>query len=458
MRAATAATLLLAACHNAAACDLGTLSQQTATIEATCCAGQEHKCATKGLPKSCSKACAPAFNAFWEDCGAYLKYLPTFSSAFTDFSQKCQHEAPSKPPPTDDCSPGKLLTIMFFSCSDVNNNDANEFCGTKCNKEVEDFVARCKSKEEGESAESIKQASKWLSNCVKEGPSKMCHDEECGGEHETQCNTADSESACKSITESKTNPVECSWKVCANTGDHHSPPPAPKIIPGCMDHKALNYDPAATVQADGACVYGHVKPPTGGVCDKRRPYGCHTEATCKQNGFQWLSCLFMQMNMGDLKACQHTNGECVRPCTASSYGNCHTQADCTAASTPQRPLQWYQPPKPYTPPGKKPRTVQPRCERACSKTSSYYCHDQHSCESVGHQWKPPSRPVGGGQFMDSGRCTNKCSKAHYSYCYSEAACKGVGMQWTMQQCCGTSCPPQGLGRCQRYANRARACS
>ena len=57
-----------------------------------------------------------------------------------------------------------------------------------------------------------------------------------------------------------------------------------KIVTGCTDKTAVNYDAKATVQTDGACIYPPPVPPPGfnpdyqgPPCTATEPYGCRTE-------------------------------------------------------------------------------------------------------------------------------------------------------------------------------------
>jgi hypothetical protein len=408
-----------------------------------------------------------------------LKYLPGANTDFTDFSQKCQHQAPP-PPNTDPCASGKLLQIMFFDCSNVDNNNPNEFCHSKCSTKVRDFVKRCQHTKSPTTKEAFDQAEKWLQKCVGGigGGDTSCHSVQCGGPHETQCRTAKSRKACDALSRTDSH-VECAWKKCA---EHHhgTPPPPPKIIAGCMDKKALNYNPKATVQGAGACVFGGVHPPLPGMCSRTSPYGgcspvslscqacgahilteplvlhiagCKTEQACVGAGQQWISCQMMVKEMHDLNACQHTQGECVRPCSAAEPQNCHSERACVVHAPA---TQWYLPPPGWHPP--LPPNVPPpppplgRCERKCSAHETYHCHTEKECVAVGKQWVPPSRPMGSGAdvaYMQPGRCTEKCTASRYGECHSQQACTAVKMQWTLSECCGTACPPEGLGRCER---------
>ena len=418
----------------------------------------------------CDAACAPVFNAFWEDCGAYLNFLPG-TTGFTDFYQVCQHQAPSTT--VSSCDSGNLLTLMFFTCADVDQLNPNTFCNTPCFTGVRDFVGRCSKSETGATSALYNQARAWMAKCPAVDAPKSCHSDACGGATDTQCGTAKTQAGCHAIT-TGANPVSCSWQTCDDDvgppppppgGPPVPPPPAPTVISGCTDPTALNFDADATVQADGACLYGGagpVDPGFGQNCAQGSPWGCNTQVLCEGSQNQWVSCQAMTQNQGCTDCCSHSQGECVRPCSGSQPENCYTQAACTTAgaptaTSPDRTTQWVAPQANYIgtmppgmPPMPPPPPPTPRCERACSEHSMYTCRTQASCEAIGKQWKPPSRPVGTtGEFVEPGRCEANCDADHYSDCITEAACTGAGMQWTYSQCCGDGCPPQGIGRCER---------
>ena len=421
-----------------------------------------------GLPSECDETCAPVFKAFWEDCGAYLNYLPG-TGGFTDFYQTCQHNDNLPSTTVSSCDSGNLLTLMFFTCADVDQLNPNTFCNTPCFTGVRDFVGRCSAQETGATSALYNQARAWMAKCPAVDRPKSCHSDTCGGATDTQCGTAHTKDGCHAIT-TGANPVSCSWQTCDDDvappptpGGPPVPPPAPpQVISGCMDPTALNFMDDATVQADGACLYGGVGPVDPGFgqnCAQGSPWGCNTQVLCEGSQNQWVSCQAMTENQGCADCCQHSQGECVRPCAPGQPENCYTQAECTTAGTPtatspDQTTQWVTPQANYEgtmPPGMPPPpppTAQ--CERACSTHSMYTCRSQASCEAIHMQWKPPSRPVGTtGDFVEPGRCETPCDAGHYSDCITQAACTAVGMQWTLSQCCGDGCPPQGIGRCER---------
>lgn len=450
----------------ARACDPQSLQTQINQIETVCCAGQD---CTAGLPAVCDADCAPTFNDFWEDCGAYLNFLPG-TSGFTDFYQACQTNAPS----TDDassCDSGNLITLMFFSCADVDQLNPNTFCNTECFHSVHDFVGRCSRQETVANAALYNQARAWMAQCPDATAPKRCHSTACGGATDAQCLTARTEAGCHAITTGD-HPVTCRWQTCGDDagppppppspGPPPPPPPPPPAVTGCMDPAALNFNPEATLQSDGACLYGGVGPVDPGFgqnCGQSSPYGCNNQKTCEDSGNQWVTCQMLNANNGCTDCCQHSAGQCVRPCSGQQPENCYTRAACTtagapSANSPTQTTQWVAPPQPYQgqlPPGvPPPPPPTPVCERACSARNLYTCRDQASCEAVHMQWKPPSRPVGTeGQFLEPGRCEEPCSAQRFSNCNSQAACEAVHMQWTFSQCCGEGCPPEGIGRCER---------
>ena len=459
-----------AAVSVAAACDPGSLQTSMQAMETTCCAGQD---CTSGLPAVCDEACAPVFNDFWEDCGGYLNFLPG-TEGFTDFYQACQTQTPSTT--ASACDTGNLITLMFFSCADVNQNNPNTFCQTPCFHGVHDFVGRC-AKSENEATKSVfNQARNWMSMCPDAAPTKSCHALTCGGAMEGQCQTARTEHGCGGITAADT-PVACKWQTCDD--DKPPPPPPPGIAPppahppaakpGCMDPTALNFDEEATVQADGACLYsgvGPVDPGFGQNCSPNSPYGCTTQVMCEASKNQWVPCQQMQEYQHCSDCCEHSQGQCVRPCSANQPENCYTEADCRSAGAPQQvgaqggpapTTQWYVPQEPYMPPGMLPPGVPPppppsgRCDRACTARNLYECRTEAACTGVGKQWKPPARPIGAGddvEYMEPGRCEEPCDEHHFSNCNTQQACQAVGKQWTYSQCCGQGCPPNGIGRCE----------
>ena len=117
------------------------------------------------MPKTCSKTCAPAFSAFWKDCGAYLAYLPG-AEVMKEFAGKCEGRKPDKKDQDkSSCDAGTLLTTMFFTCANIDQNDAKAFCGTKCHDGVQDYVKRCRKTETAETRKIFNQANAWLKNC-----------------------------------------------------------------------------------------------------------------------------------------------------------------------------------------------------------------------------------------------------------------------------------------------------
>jgi hypothetical protein len=465
-RLASRALAAASALAVASACDPDSLQTQINSIETTCCAGQD---CNSGLPAVCDAACAPVFNEFWEDCGAYLNFLPG-TSGFTDFYQACQHQAPSTD--ASSCDSGNLLTLMFFTCADVDQLNPNTFCNTPCFHGVHDFVGRCSKQETGTTTALYNQARAWMAKCPDVTAAKRCHSTACGGATDAQCLTAKTETGCHAITTGD-NPVSCRWQSCGDDappppppgGAPPPPPPAPEVITGCMDPAALNYNSDATLQSDGSCLYGGIGPVDPGFgqnCAQGSPWGCNSQQTCEANHNQWVSCQQLTYNQGCTDCCQQSLGQCVRPCAANQPESCYSQSECLAAgapsaTSPDQTTQWVAPPQNYIgtpppgmPPMPPPPPPTPQCERACSEHSLYTCRDRASCEAIHKQWKPPSRPVGtDGEFMEPGRCEEPCSADRYSNCNTEAECTAANHQWTYSQCCGEGCPPLGIGRCEQ---------
>ena len=68
--------LLALAALRAGACDITEMGPQTEAMNEKCCA--DGACNGAGVPSTCSASCAPVFETFWKDCGAYLNYLPIY--------------------------------------------------------------------------------------------------------------------------------------------------------------------------------------------------------------------------------------------------------------------------------------------------------------------------------------------------------------------------------------------
>jgi hypothetical protein len=345
------------------------------------------------------------------------------------------------------------LEVPLQTCSGIDQNVAKEFCHTECHKGVESYVKRCQKTETASTKQVFNQAKKWLSNCA--GPTNECHSTNCHGKDEDECQKSSTHEACVAQNAAANN-IFCRWQHCA--GREPSPPPPHKVITGCTDSKALNYNPKATVMADGSCLYKAkpVPPPPPGStsqCSKQRYYQCHTQAACEGAKMQWIPCTETIKYGGKCYGTQQKQGgQCARPCVKGQTYNCHNPTKCAAADG-----QWYQAP-PYRAGAKPPAA---RCENKCSSKSTNTCRTQAQCnaaktDKVKLQW------LEGVKYTDAsgkvtrqnpGRCTYACDAKRYSSCRSEQSCSAIGHSWSPGHCCGNRCPQyppgQDYGSCQR---------
>lgn len=479
-------------------CDLTTMSSFSGHVNKVCCA--DGACPSGStVPTTCSKNCAPVFVQFFEECGAYFSGLPS-AQAMEKFANVCK-AADSK---TTSCDVGSLLTTMFFSCSGIDHNEKTSFCGTECAKGVQDFLDRC-NQNKGNDAAIYKQARKWVQQCAIGDRHASCHASDCSLDpqgSEPHCVKAKTRAQCYEQQIADNN-IFCRWQHCKSHGPapppHHSEP-----VPGCTDSKAMNYDPRATVNANGACLYPEPPPPPPFVpkpvsipCSAKDYFGCKTKTDCERVNRQWVSCedlghaceccfahTTQPMPASTCTHCcliscgcacvdafqcrsgpQEAAGRCTLPCSNAMPQNCHTPARCLLAGKCQQPgsspdqvagctnrtTSWDEPPPP--PPGS-PRQP-PRCERSCSRHSMHTCREQAACESIGMQWDAGTIYLGqDGKVTrrEAGRCRALCSVASPTDCLSQAACEAVDMQWVPSSCCGSGCgtPPPGedAGSCR----------
>lgn len=238
-----------------------------------------------------------------------------------EFAAKCEDSKPdSSGSKVTTCDAGTLLTTLLFSCSGVDQNNAQEFCDTECSRGVKEYVHRCKGKESAAANIALTQAEGWLRKCIANKDVAKCHSAVCNGAHDNLCAKGNSRGACNQLS-AQDNNVFCKWQVCKSRGP--PPPPAAKR-PGCTDKKALNFDPKANVMAPGACLYGPPPSPPDGPppapmpCTKNSFYGCKTQAACELVKRQWVPCsettkyggVCSGMNLED-------GGQCIMPCTES---------------------------------------------------------------------------------------------------------------------------------------------
>jgi hypothetical protein len=172
-----------------------------------------------------------------------------------------------------------------------------------------------------------------------------------------------------------------------------------------MDTVALNYNPEATVQSDGSCLYGGTGPITDGSgCSASAPYRCdysNCESTLSSTpgyNLQWVDCE-VQAQYGQVcDSSTRTDGQCNQPCTPQNTGSCFTESDCLSVATCREEIlpghactnystHWYLPP-PYSHGSDMPPPPPPpgRCEHSCSVDSRYTCRDESSCTAIGKQW------------------------------------------------------------------------
>ena len=444
-RATAAGVLLLASA--AAACDGDSAQAQTTSVMNACCSGGVD--CDSGVPATCSAECAPQFIAFWEDCGAFLNYLPG-ADAFTDFYQMCDGQSP------DDsggnaasCDAGELLTIILFSCSAIDQNNPNSFCNTECSTKVQGFINRCGSSQTADTAQIFEQAKGWLGGCAADNGAASCHSSSCFGDSEAQCAATSTRAECTTLNEAASN-VFCRWQSCGGGGD--SPPP-PVVRPGCMDSTALNYDPTATVQSDGACLYDRPPSPPQVPCTATSNWACDTQEQCEAVGMQWVPC-----SLPVFGGCTQSVGQCTNLCSAGSPENCYTKSDCDAAGNDAEPdspgTQWYEPKPPMNQ-----AATGGRCERACSTSSLYTCRTQSACTAVQAQWVPGSDWQNN---PESGNCEKPCSSTNgLYYCHTRTDCIAASSptapsQWVPSTCCGEGCPVDVPGN--EAGNCQAACS
>ena len=456
---ALAATLSSAAAQSTTVCNMQTITQQTAVVEQTCCAGET---CNGGLPTECSHNCADVFTPFWASCGSYLAAMPGIGS-FNSFNDLCQNGATATHA-NSQCDAANLVTILFFSCSNVNEGDLNTFCASDCMDQVSNFLGKCASTlAGGASAGVLAQAQSWLAMCPQGGGAgdSSCHSSACNGANEIECSGYADQARCAAHPGGTT----CRWQAC--TSATHSPPPPPGHAPnppapppvvvskvGCTDETAINYDPSATLNGDGACIYNAPPPPpyTGPACSATASYGCHDQPSCEGAGLQWTSCTDLVQNQGCADCCQDMQGSCGQPCSAEHLYSCSTEALCSSVGAT---AQWhtrtenvYMPP---TPPGSPPAPppaphVTGSCEQACAADHYYNCYTQAACEGVSKQWVPSTGTNAG---AGAGTCSEMCDASHYTDCHSESECVAVNKQWTVERCCGTHCPPNGYERCEQ---------
>lgn len=176
MAAKTALLLSTSLIGAATGCDVGTLTAQIASMEATCCQGES---CNDGLPDVCDEACAPVFTGFWDDCGAYLAYVPGTDS-FSTFYQQCESATPEQPgDAATSCDTGALLTVIFFQCSSIDQNNPNQFCNTDCSRGVQGYISRCSAEMTDATAGVFTQAQGWVAACATDGGTAACHASTC---------------------------------------------------------------------------------------------------------------------------------------------------------------------------------------------------------------------------------------------------------------------------------------
>ena len=313
-----AAFLLCALAGAAHACDLQSMSTQTEHMNDKCCA--HGACDGTGVPAKCNTQCRPAFETFWSDCGAYMNYLPGTES-MKNFAKLCEDGKPDEVgSKVTSCDAGTLLTTLLFSCSGVDQNNAQEFCGTECSRAIEDFQARCKHKPSVAGRAALDAAEGWLLTCKEfavEPPS--CHSKACNGAHDTHCAKADSRGECAEL-DADDNNVFCAWQVCKGRGGGAPPPPPVIKRPGCIDKKAINFDPKANVMAPGACLYNKPPPPPPFgpppptlPCNTHSMYGCKTKSACLAIKMQWVPCNTLAKFGGQCAGLsEEDGGQCTR--------------------------------------------------------------------------------------------------------------------------------------------------
>lgn len=462
-------------------CDLATMNKFSSRMNAACC--KNNACPTgTTVPNKCSQDCAPVFLQFFEDCGAYLNGLPG-GDAMHKFADVCKKQdgAGSK---TTSCDPGSLLSTMFFSCSGIDHNNKHAFCGTECAKGVQDFLDRCEKKKGGDAAV-YKQADKWVQQCAVGDRHASCHASDCSLNaqgSEPHCAKAKSRAECYEQQVADNN-IFCRWQHCKSHGPspppHHSEP-----VPGCTDSKAMNFDPRATVMANGACLYPEPPPPPPFVpppmhipCSAKDYFGCKTKAECESVKRQWVPCDDLGHAYGfqcGRPEGQHAKGRCALPCTNEMPQNCHTPTKCLFAGQCQQPgsqpdqiagcgnrtTSWDQPPPPS--PGSGVATRLPRCERSCTRSSLHTCRNPSECKAIGMQWNEGTiyhDKDGKVSRREDGRCVEHCSATSANDCLSRAACEAVNLQWVPSTCCGSGCgtPPPGedAGSCRAKCTLAK---
>lgn len=97
----------------------------------------------------------------WGKCGTYLSAMPGTSS-FSAFADTCANSATANHA-NSQCDAANLVTILFFSCSNVNEGNLNTFCNSHCFDQVSNFLGKCAGSLSQNGASSVlKQAQSWM--------------------------------------------------------------------------------------------------------------------------------------------------------------------------------------------------------------------------------------------------------------------------------------------------------